>query len=119
MSAQGIAMAERLYRDAVQRGRIPEDARIPLASLGQELGEKNSALFTSGTTSDERHIRSITSSTDLMSLQRLQPEVLSFPGGNCSTRVPGELSIYLRTTVSEWRFHSKAMCRKCCASCAY
>ncbi len=32
-------MAERLYRDAVQRGRIPEDIRIPLASLGQEAGE--------------------------------------------------------------------------------
>ncbi len=43
MFAQGVAMAERLYRDAVQRGRIPEDARIPLASLGQELGEKISA----------------------------------------------------------------------------
>ena len=29
-------MAERLYRDAVQRGRMPEDMRIPLASLGQD-----------------------------------------------------------------------------------
>lgn len=32
-------MAERLYRDAVQRGRIPEDTRIPLAALSQETGE--------------------------------------------------------------------------------
>ena len=32
-------MAERLYRDAVQRGRMPEDVRIPLASLCQEAGE--------------------------------------------------------------------------------
>lgn len=32
-------MAERLYRDAVQRGRMPEDMRIPLASLGQDAGE--------------------------------------------------------------------------------
>ena len=39
MSLQGIAMAERLYRDAVQRGRIPEDVRIPFASLCQEAGE--------------------------------------------------------------------------------
>lgn len=31
-------MAERLYRDAVQRGRMPEDMRIPLASLGQHAG---------------------------------------------------------------------------------
>ena len=31
-------MAERLYRDAVQRGRMPEDMRISLASLGQDAG---------------------------------------------------------------------------------
>ena len=31
-------MAERLYRDAVQRGRIPEDVRIPFAALCQEAG---------------------------------------------------------------------------------
>ena len=42
--AQGSAMAERLYRDAVQRGRIPEDVRIPLASLSQEAGESHACL---------------------------------------------------------------------------
>ena len=42
--AQGSTMAERLYRDAVQRCRIPEDVRIPLASLGQEAGKTHACL---------------------------------------------------------------------------
>ncbi|BDA43201.1 probable crossover junction endonuclease MUS81 [Coccomyxa sp. Obi] len=33
LTAEGTAMAARLYRDAVSRNRIPEDPAIPLASL--------------------------------------------------------------------------------------